>query len=176
MKTQLNEVQKLQKIAGIAKSELKEDNGSKYQDLLNQLRDLASSGEINNDDIRNINKELLSARRKMFTSKVSPEKRSVSAQKGKVTKELEKIKSRAEEEVNIKYGFLDKNGDIADDGDVTDWKSAVPSMFALNVGAYRDKAVQKKWNKDVSDLIAKYGKEAGLSDDPALQKALDRYA
>ena len=146
------------KLIDILKESLKEDNSSKYQDALNQLLDLASNGEIDNKDIENISTQLLSARRKMFASRKSPEQRAASAEKGKLTKELRKIRDKANSEAANQLGIKDNT-----------------TKFALNINMYKGEKTQKKFNSIVKDLIPKYAAEAGITDQAAIEDALSWY-
>lgn len=70
------------------------------EDAISYLEKLASTGEIDNDAIKDLTKRLVSARRKMFASKISPEKRSAAGKKAQVTKaqnlkDLETFKKRS---------------------------------------------------------------------------------
>jgi len=156
MKQQLTEVQKLQKIAGILKPELKEESSSKYQDLLNQLRDLASSGEIDNNDISSINRELLSARRKMFASKRSPESYKAAAEKAKSTKQgaetLKKIKQEAEKEaMKVLPGTEEEKKDIM-----------ILFHNKSDDASPKQQAILKKYVKTYNQIFKKLAVEAGL--------------
>lgn len=156
MKQQLNEVKKLQKIAGILKPELKEEISSKYQDLLNQLRDLASSGEIDNNDISNINRELLSARRKMFVSKRNPDSYKAAAEKAKSTKQgadtLKKIKQKAEKEaIKVLPGTEDEKEDIM-----------ILFHNKSNDASPKQQAILKKYVKTYNEIFKKLAVKAGL--------------
>lgn len=86
------------------KAQLSEDKDKALSDLLQ----MASDGSLSPDDIRDINKQLLSARRKGLASKVSPETRSSAAEKGKQTKalniELKNLRNKLSDKFDISTG------------------------------------------------------------------------
>lgn len=99
MKKQLNEVQKLQKTAGILKENILAEESESFSSnmTLEDLVNLSKEGKLSPDDIRNITSQLVGARKKFFINKRSPEDRKASAAKGKDTR----TKNKADRE---KYG------------------------------------------------------------------------
>lgn len=56
------------------------------EDIIQKLIDMASKGEFNNDQIRDLGQQLISARKRYFTSQRSPESYKAAVEKGKATK------------------------------------------------------------------------------------------
>ena len=102
----------------------------------------------------------------MFAGKKSPEQRSASSAKGKITKQLNKISDLADTQVATEFGLLDKDG-------MTDNPDSSADHFALSINMHKDKKLQKKFNDRLNFLILKYAKEAGITDEAAINSQLD---
>jgi len=106
MKHQLNEVQKLQKTAGILKENILAEENDLFSSnmTLEDLINLSKEGKLSPDDIRNITSQLVGARKNFFINKRSPEDRKASAAKGKDTRTKNKAdKEKYAQDVQKKY-------------------------------------------------------------------------
>jgi hypothetical protein len=126
------------------------------------LKGLAQTGELDIDTIHQIHADLLSSRRKMFSNKKSPEQKSSSAQKAQLTRQLNKIKDKAQDEAEIELG-LSKPGAIQ-----TATKAAMTIKLSMGSGP---KELQQKYNKIMIDKIKKAAREAGITDQEAIKNA-----
>jgi hypothetical protein len=131
------------------------------EEAIAYLEKLALSGELDMSAIYTAHNRLTKAHNKMKAAKISPEKRAAAAQKGKNTKILNKIRDVARQETMVKLGIEDEPGI---DGS--------RKRFQLSINMHNDKALQKKYNTIVNELITKYAKEAGITDGPELKRAL----
>jgi hypothetical protein len=68
------------------------------------IKNLASNGDINNDDINSFYKDLQSARRKMFSSKITPDQRKAASDKAKSTTAKSKVDADKYMAANRKKG------------------------------------------------------------------------
>jgi hypothetical protein len=107
------------------------------EELIRQLIALASSGELDNDDIKDLNQQLLSARRKMFANKITPDQRKASTAKAMATKIKEKEEKAAKAQVYKMLG-LERN---------------YPAQFALDLNMHRDEELQKRFNDEVAKIL-----------------------
>ena len=121
-----------------------ETNGTQMpkDELIQQLIALVSTGEIDNEGIKDINYQLISARRKMFASKVSPEARKAAAAKATATKEREKTEKAARDQAFRNLGIGNDDRGSADE-------------FALSLNLHRNKTLQKQFNDEVNKLLGK---------------------
>jgi len=167
MKKQINEIKRMQQLAGVV-------NESKYQNsLINEafqspeeaieyLKNLASTGELGKEAIDTLHIDLLSARRKMFSNKRSPEQRLSSVQKGQLTRQLNKIKEKAQDEAETELGLL-----IPGESQTA---AQAGTAIGLSMGS-GPKELQQKYNRIVIDKIEKAAREAGITDQEAIKNA-----
>jgi hypothetical protein len=128
------------------------------------LKGLALTGELSKEAIDTLHTDLLSARRKMFSNKRSPEQRSSSAQKSQLTRQLNKIKEKAQYEAEIEIGLRSP-----DPEEIQTAKQAGEGL-GLSIGA-GPKHLRQKYNKIVIDKIEKAAREAGITDQEAIKNA-----
>lgn len=128
-------------------------SNSNTDKLIKQLVDIASSGELSTDQITNLNNDLLSARRKWFAAKKSPDDRKASAQKAKDTRILKKISDDAEEQL-FKILNIERGG----------------PAFAISLGRHKDTKLQKKFDHEYNILYPKLAAKAGITDKDAIQR------
>ena len=107
--------------------------------LIQQLIALVSTGEIDNEGIKDINYQLISARKKHFSSKISPEARKISSLKSKATKEKEK-------QLNAIHQQAFNNIGIAKGSE------GEPDKLALSIGLHHSKILQDKFDDEVNKL------------------------
>lgn len=124
------------------------------EQLIKQLVDISSNGELDADQISNLNRELLSARRKWFASKKSTDDRQASASKAKTTIILKKASEDATEQILNTLKI-----------------PAGADAFAIRIGRSRDKELQKKFNHQYNILYPKLAAKAGVTDKDAIEKA-----
>ncbi len=126
------------------------------------LKGLASTGELNKQAIDSLHADLLSARRNAFSNKRSPEQRSSSVQKAQLTRQLNKIKDKAQDEAEIELGLM-KPGES---------QTAVQAGTAIGLSmGSGPKLLQQKYNRIVIDKIEKAAREAGITDQEAIKNA-----
>ena len=128
------------------------------ESAIDYLKNLALTGELDKEKIDGIYRDLLSSRKKMFTSKITPDQRSASVEKGKITKQLKQIATQAHNELAKLYK-LNSN-------------DKQPDAFALSIGMHKNKDWQKEYNQKLLSLAKKYAKEVGITDDELIKKAL----
>lgn len=116
----------------------------KVEDLVNQLEQMAANGDIDNQAIQNIVDRLKSARRKMFTNKISPDQRKAAANKGATTKKLDKLYHKVADEILEKMGA-----------------SGPADKFALMVGMHKDKNKQNKFSNELKKQFPAEAKSQG---------------
>jgi hypothetical protein len=132
------------------------------QDAIEYLKSIASTGEFDKQAIDNLHRELLSSRRKMFANRKSPDQRSASSQKGQLTRQLNKIKDKAQEEAEIELGLL-----IPGESTPIE-KAAMGIRLAMGNGP---KNLQQKYSRIVINKIEKAAREAGITDQEAIKNA-----
>jgi hypothetical protein len=169
MKQQINEIKRMQELAGVV-------NESKYQnslineafkspeDAIEYLKNLALTGEFDKEAIDTLHADLLSARRKMFSNKRSPEQKSSSTQKSQLTRQLNKIKKKAQNEAEIEIGLR------SPDPEEIQTATQAGQAIGLSIGS-GPKNLQQKYNKIVIDKIEKAAREAGITDQEAIKDA-----
>jgi hypothetical protein len=118
---------------------------NEVEELISKLEAMALDGTLDNTQIEDIHKRLLSSRRKMFTAKKTVDQRKSSAAKGSTTKRLGAIMDTAEEAAFKSIGMSQSDN----------------QAFALSTGLHRDKALQDKFNKKLKDEFLKAAKAAG---------------
>lgn len=106
------------------------------EELIQQLIALSYNGELDADEINDINYQLKSARRKMFASKITPDQRKASAEKGAATKASNIKLQSAKEQIYKILGVENDN----------------PTIFALDLGMHRDKELQQRFNDELRKL------------------------
>jgi hypothetical protein len=122
----------------LTEGKLLKENSNK-EELIQQLVSLSASGELNADEINNINFQLKSARRKMFTNQITPDQRKATATKGAATKLKNAELDAAQEQVYKMLG-IEKN---------------LPAQFALDIGSHRDPELQKRFDDEVKKILNK---------------------
>lgn len=145
---------KLKDLLNEQKMELKEASSNPKEDqLIKQLIAMSSNGELDADQISNLNRELLTARRKWFASKKSSDDRQASAAKAKTTIVLKKASEEAHKQVRDNILGIGPGADA----------------FAFAIGRHRDKELQKKYNKAYNELYAKLAAKTGITDKDAIE-------
>jgi predicted dinucleotide-utilizing enzyme len=125
----------------------------KADQLIKQLVDMSSNGELDADQISDLNRQLLTARRKWFASKKSSDDRQASATKAKTTIILKKASDDAHKQVRDNILGIGPGADA----------------FALSIGKHRDKELQKKYNKAYNELYQKLAAKTGITDKDAIE-------
>ena len=122
-----------------------------FNNLVSKLLDMASTGTIDNNDIDDLHMKLKSARKKMFTARITPADKAAAVSKGKLTKQWNKLTHEAVTQTLAALNMHQSSNikDIAD-------------QFALGLGLHRDKLLQEKYNKTYSEIIANLASTAGL--------------
>jgi len=143
---------KKQELRKLIREEIKNalnETNAEFDELASKLIGLAYAGSIDNNDIKNLSQELLTARRKMIAAKQSPEQRRTSAAKGQLTAKWNKLRDDA-------LDLTDKALNISDAAD----------QFALSIGMHRDKELQAKYSMKYRKIISDLGSKAGLGEIP----------
>lgn len=122
----------------LAENKLTEQSLSK-EELIQQLVALSQTGGLDADEINDINYQLKSARKKMFTSKITPDQRKAASEKGAITKASNAALDAAKEQV---YKMLGVENDTS-------------SRFALSIGMHRDEELQKRFDDEVKKILNK---------------------
>ena len=130
----------------------------KADQLIKQLVDIASNGELDADQISDLNRELLTARRKWFSAKKSPDDRKTSAAKGKTTIILKKLSDDAVEQI-LNALKISRGGEA----------------FSIRIGRHPDKELQKKFDHEYNILYPKLAAKAGITDKDAIYRASNSF-
>lgn len=123
----------------LAEGKMLNEQPSSKEALIQQLITLAQSGELDTDEINDINYQLKSARRKMFASKITPDQRKASAEKSAATKTRN---AELELATNQVFKILGVEKDY-------------PTQFALSLNIHRDKELQKRFNNELQNILNK---------------------
>jgi hypothetical protein len=123
-----------------------DEDKSKFKEMATQLIDMALTGEIDSEDIKQLTQDLIAARRKMFTSKRTPDQKAASLDKRRETIKLNKLDTQANQLTAKELGLEGRSS----------------TLFALQINSHRDEELQAKWNRVHKEILDKLKAEAGM--------------
>jgi len=157
------------KLKSLLKESLLKEAIKSPEEAIEYLKGLASTGKLEKSDIDKLHSDIMSARHKFIASKRTPQQRIASAGKGKNTRVMNKIEQDACMEINKKFGYIESDDTTSDKPD------AAPNAFALSINLHMNKRLQHKWNAEVRNLIIKNAAKAGITDQAAINSALNMH-